>query len=433
MIGKSAIVKSLCDIENLNSVSVLCIEKQGAISKSRLEVKSVYTRSEELLYKVAVLACDKNTTNEEERALLVKAGFYDENINDIYEECTFVEKIPDTNGVVSGALWDVGESRLYCVKGTPEQILPLCKFKGDQLFNIQKKQREYYSAGYSVMALACADAAERDCDATAGFAYTFVGFVAFSAPLRDSVAGAVKACSMAGVKVVMLSEDSPHVAEATAKMVGLSGKTITGKQISQSQRYGSELTYDADIYAKVTPEQKCFILEQIKNSGEVVALTGTRTTDAEALEKADVGITIAQHTAGSAYEAADIIMNDDNFHSISGMITSARQIHRNIKRAVCTVISGYAGLLVLTILNLFGNETHLMLNPSLLALLTMVLIPIAGLAYYGNKNDMTGEMPPSDYVAKRKINYFYIIDALIIGIRCGFRCVLFVHVHRCKR
>lgn len=419
MIGRSAIVKSLSVVERLNSVSVLCIEKQGAIAKSHLEVKSVYTKSEELMYKVAVLACDKNTTDEAERALLVKAGFFDENINDIYNENTFIERIPESNGVVSGALWQVGESRLYCIKGTPEQILPLCKFKGDQLFSIQKKQREYYAAGYRVMAIACADAVERDCDATAGFAYTFVGFVALSAPLRDSVAGAVKACTMAGVKVVMLSEDSPHVAEATAKMVGLSGKTITGKQISQSVKYGSELQFDADIYAKVTPEQKLYILDQLRKQGEVVAMTGTRTTDAEALELSDVGITIAQHTAGSAYEASDIIMNDDNLHSISNMIASARQIHRNIKRAVCTIIAGYAGLLVLTILNLFGNETQLMLNPSLLALLTMVFIPLAALSYYNNKNDMTGEMPPSDYVAKRKINYSYLVNSLVIGVLCG--------------
>ncbi|MBE6889663.1 MAG: cation-transporting P-type ATPase [Ruminococcaceae bacterium] len=419
MISRSAVVKSLCDVESLNSVSVLCIEKQGAISKNHLEVRSVYTKSEELLYKVAMLACDKNTTDEAERALMVKAGFFDENISEIYNDNTFLEKIPENNGVVSGSLWQVGESKLYCVKGTPEQILPLCKFKGDQLFNVQKKQHEYYAAGYRVMAIACADAAERDCDATAGFAYTFVGFVAFSAPLRDAVTGSVKSCGMSGVKVVMLAEDSPHVAEATAKMVGLSGKTITGKQISDSVKYGSEMTFDADIYAKVTPEQKLYILDNLKKQGEVVAMTGTRTTDAEALELADVGITIAQHTAGSAYEASDIIMNDDNLASIANMITSARQIHRNIKRGVSVMISGYAALLVLMILNLFGDDTRLMLNAPLIALLTMIFIPLAALAYVGNKNDMNGEMPPSNYVAQRRINYFFILNALIIGLLCG--------------
>ncbi len=419
MISRSAVVKSLADVERLNSVSVLCIEKQGAISKSHLEVKSVFTKSEELLYKVGVLACDKNTTDEAERALLVKASFFDENIKDVYTDNKFIEKIPESNNVMSGALWEVGESRLYCIKGTPEQILPLCKFKGDQLFNVQKKQREYYASGYRVMAIACADAVERDCDSTAGFSYTFVGFVAFAAPLRDSVVGAVKTCGMAGVKVVMLTEDSPHVAAATARAIGLQGKTITGKQISDSVKYGADITFDADIYAKVTPEQKLYILDRMKKQGEVVAMTGTRTTDAEALELADVGITIAQHTAGSAYEAADIIMNDDNLSSIASLISSARQIHRNIKRGVAALLSGYTALLVLTIMNLFVDDTMLMLNPPILALLTMALLPFAALCYASNRRDIGGEMPRSDFVATRKINYFFLGHSLIIGLLCG--------------
>lgn len=418
MISRSAVVKSLSDIEKLNSVDVLCIEKEGAISKSRLEVRSVYARSEELFYKVSMLACEQNTTDEAERALMIKASFYDENIKDIYKDNKFVEKIPENNGVMSGALWEVGDSRLYCIKGTPEQILPLCRFKGDQLFRVQKKQEEYYAAGYRVMAIACADAAERDCDATAGFAYTFVGFAAFSAPLRDSVSNAVKTCRRAGVKVVMLTEDNPHVAEATARMIGLEGKTITGRQISDSVKYGSELNFDADIYARVTPEQKLYILDRLKKQGEVVAMTGTRTTDAEALELADIGITISQHTAGSALEAADIIMNDDNLSSISDMIISARQIHRNIKRGVSALITGYVSLLLLTVLNLFGNA-QLMLNPVLLALFTMFIFPLAALSYVGNRRDLVGELPPSSYVASRKINLWFLGTAIVTGIFCG--------------
>lgn len=418
MISRSAVVKSLSDIEKLNSVCVLCIEKEGAISKSRLEVKSVYTKSEELLYKIGLLACEKNSADEEERALMIKAAFFDENITDVYKDNKFIERIPESNGVVHGSLWEVGGSRLYCIKGTPEQILPMCRFKGDQLFKVQKKQQDYYAAGYRVMAIACKDDVERNLDATAGFAYTFVGFVALSAPLRDSVSGSVKTCIRSGVKVVMLTEDTPHVAEAAARMIGLSGKTITGRQISESVKYGSELAFDADIYAKVTPEQKLYILDRLKKQGEVVAMTGTRTTDAEALELADIGITISQHTAGSAYEAADIIMNDDNLASIADMISSARQIHRNIKRGVSAMISGYIAMIVLNALNLFGNA-QLMLNPALVALLTMLLLPMAALSYIGNRRDMTGEMPPSSYVASRKINFGFLINSAVIGLLCG--------------
>ncbi len=415
LVENGAVVKSLSDIEKLNSVSVLCIEKQGAISKSHLEVRSIYTRSEEALFKIGVLACDRNSNDEAERALMVKATFFDENIKDLYSDNKFIEKIPDSNNVMSGNLWQVGDSKIYCIKGAPEQILPLCRFKGDHLFHVQKKQQEYYAAGYSVMAIACADADERDCDATASFAYTFIGFVAFSAPLRESVSNAIKTCERSGVKVVMLAEDNLHVAEATARLIGLTGKTVTGKQIDDGTA-----SYDADIYAKLNPEQKIKVLDNLKKQGEVVAMTGTRPGDVEALEHADVGITIAQHTAGSTFEAADIIMNNDNLISIANMICAARQIHRNIKRGVSTLLAGYFGLLLLTILNLFGEEgMQLMLNPQLLALFGMLLIPFAAIAYVGNKSDMKDEMPRSDFIASRKINYMFLGNSLIIGLLCG--------------
>ncbi len=418
MAEKSALVKSLSDIERLNSMSVLCVEKEGAISKSRLSVQSIYTPSEELMFKVAALACDPDTTDEAERALMVRAAFFDEKINDIYSKYNFIERIPDSNEIMSGALWEVAGSRLYCIKGTPEQILPLCKFHGEELFAAQKMKKEFYSHGWQVMAIACADAEEKSCDETAGFAYTFVGFAAFSAPMRDSVPAAVKICQRAGVRVVMFTEDNAEAAAATGRMIGLSGKTVTGKKISESVKYGSELELDADIYARVTPEQKLYIIDQLRRKGEIVAMTATRAEDAEAIEKSHIGITISEHTTGSAYEAADVIMHDDNFSAIAGMIASARQVHRNIKRASASLISGYLALILLNTLNVFGNA-QLMLNPAIVAVLTMFILPLTALAGLNNQTDLKKNMPPSGFITSRKINFRFIILAAVVGALCG--------------
>lgn len=418
MSAKSALVKSLSDIEKLNSMSVLCVEKEGAISKSRLEVQTIYTPSEELMFKIAALACDPETTDEAERALMVRAAFFDEKITDVYQKYHFIERIPDSNDFMSGALWEVGGSRLYCIKGTPEQILPLCRFHGEELYVAQKMKKEYYSHGWQVMAVACADAEQKDCDETAGFSYTFVGFAAFSSPLRESVPAAVKTCQRAGVRVVMFTEDNAESAAATGRMIGLSGKVVTGKSISQSVKYGSELELDADVYAKVTPEQKLYIIEQLRKKGEIVAMTGTRAEDAEAMEKADIGITISENTTGSALEAADVIMHDDNFSAIAGMIASARQVHRNIKRACAVMISGYLALILLNMLNLFG-DAQLMLNPAIIAVLTMFILPMAALAGLSNRTDMKGKMPPSEFITSRRINYRFIILAAVVGVLCG--------------
>lgn len=421
LIKGGAVVKSLSDIEKLNSLSVLCVEKEGAISKNSLEVRGVYARSEELLYKVAALACEPNTIDPAERALMVKATFFDENIADVYTENKFIEKLPDSSDSMSGSVWNVGGEKICCIKGIPEQVLPMCRLTGDALFEAQRKYKEYYSKGCSVMAIACvdADSVVVDMDVTAGFSYTFVGFIAFSAPLRDSVSAAVKTCRRAGVRVVMLTEENPSVAVSTGKMIGLSASSvITGKQITEAQSSGAQLDFNADIYAKISTEQKRYVIEKMKENGEIVAMTGTRTADAEALEAADVGITISQHSAGSAYEASDVIMNDDNFSSIADMIAFARQIHRNIKRAVSLMISGYVGLIIMITINLF-SDTPLMLTPAIIALVTMIFLPAAALGYIGCRSDMRSVMPPSKFVAARRINYRFIGSAALIGALSG--------------
>ena len=422
LLKNGAVVKSFSDIEKLNSLSVLCIEKEGAISKNHLEVRGIYSRSEELLYKVAALACEPNHNDAAINALMVKATFYDENIKNVYSENTFIEKLPESTDTLSGAIWEVGGERLCCIKGVPDQILPMCRLSDDALYSATKKYEEYYAKGCSVLAVACVDAPDVTEDVTAGFSYTFVGFAAFSSPLRDSVSSAVKTCRRSGVRVVMLTEDNPSVAASTGKMIGISGKdVVTGKDIDDSiSGLGAKIDFKADIYAKITPAQKMYIIQRLKDKGDVVAMTGTRSEDASVLEASDVGITISQHASGSAYEAADIIMNNDNFTSIANMIAKARRIHRNIKLAVSSIIAGYVGLILLVIINLFSpTVTVLMPTPPIVALITMVFLPLAGLGFINKSCDAKTVLPPSQFVANRKLNMRFIGGAVLFGALSG--------------
>lgn len=419
MIKNGAMMKSFADIEKLNSLTVLCVEKEGAISKNSLEIRGVYARSEELLYKVAALSFERNTVDPAERALMVKATFFDENISNVYRDNRFIERIPDLGGGISGAVWAVGGEKLCCVKGTPEQILPMCRMNGELMYETKKRYESYYANGCSVMAIACVNADSIKSDVTAGFSYTFVGLIAFSAPLRDSVSSAVKTCRRSGVRVVMLTEDNPSAAASTGGMIGLVSKSVvTGEQIDHVLETGGEIDLDADIYAKLTPEQKVYIINKLKESGEVVAMTGTRTGDVNALEVADVGITIAQHASGSSYETSDIVMNDDNFLAIADTIARARQIHRNIKRAVCVLISGSVGMILLTALNMaFGIE--LMLTPAIITAVGLIMLPVAAAEYIHCNADIRSNMPPSEFISVRKINFPYIGRAALLGALAG--------------
>ncbi len=424
LLKSGAIVKSFSDIEKLNSLSVLCVEKEGAISKNRLEVRGIYARSEELLYRVAALAGEPNCQDPTIKALMVKAAFFDEKIKDVYNENTFIEKIPDSNESLSGAIWSVGGDKLCCIKGVPEQILPMCKMSGEALLSARKRCEDYYAKGCSVMAVACVDASQEAADLTAGFSYMFIGFAAFSAPLRDSVSTAVKTCRRAGVRVIMLTEENPSVAESTGKMIGIqSGSVVTGTQIEAAKSGGSSLDLKSDIYAKLNSEQKKYVIEQLKDSGEVVAMAGTRLDDACVLETADIGITISQTAAGCTYETADILMNDDNFNSIADMIAAARQVHRNIKNAVSVIISGTIALMLLMIVNAFSGMEQ-MLIPSIIALISFVFMPLCAMSFLGKKSNQKTSMPPSSFVAKRKLNVRFIGQAVLFGALIGSAAIL---------
>ncbi|HCF83005.1 MAG TPA: hypothetical protein DER68_03355, partial [Ruminococcaceae bacterium] len=213
---------------------------------------------------------------------MVKATFFDENIADVYSENKFIENLADSGDTISGALWEVGGDRIYCIKGAPEQILPMCKLSGDVLLATQKRYQDYYASGCTVLAFACVDASSGGLDKTIGFSYTFVGFAAFSAPLRDSVSTAVKTCRSAGVRVVMLTEENPGTAVSTGKMIGIpSDRVVTGSEIDDIRKNDKDFDCSANIYAKISSEQKLYVIDKFRKSGEVVAMTGTRPTDAE--------------------------------------------------------------------------------------------------------------------------------------------------------
>ncbi len=417
LINKGTLIKSLADEEKLNSMSVLCVEKEGTISQTRFEVKAISTQSEELLYKAAVLSCNpEEPSNAIEEAIMVRATFYDAEITSLYEN-PLVKRIADKEDLgVTGGQWDFDGVYLSCVKGSPESLLSFCKLSNDEYESILKTAQSYYDRGCHVVAVACANTAE-DCDVTASFSYTFVGLIALEAALLESVVPAVETCKRVGVKMVMLTEDEKPVAEAIGRMIGLSGKTVTGRMISEAVNSNRSFDLDADIYAQITPVQKLYIIQCLQQKGEIVGMTGTRVTDADALSSADVGITIAD-SAPAAQENADIIMKNNNIASIAGMISHARQMHCNIKRAFYVMLMGYMAMLVMMSFNLLAGAQP-MLNPALLALLTMIMLPAAALAYLGDRSDKGSKLPPSNYVATKKLNYWFIGKILISGLLVG--------------
>jgi Ca2+-transporting ATPase len=183
---------------------------------------------------------------------------------------------------------------------------------------------------------------------------TFLGLAGMQDPIRPEVPGAISACRMAGIDVVMVTGDDPATAAAIATNAGLQfepAQVVTGVQIRRAEQEGEAaldaLTRKARIYARLEPQQKLAIVLSLARGGHFVAVTGDGVNDAPALKHAHVGVAMGLRGTDVARESADIVLTDDNFASIVEGILQGRVAYNNIRKVVFLLMSmGAAELLI---------------------------------------------------------------------------------------
>ncbi len=250
------------------------------------------------------------------------------------------------------------EATIYA-KGAPVETLTQCDriHDGDDIRPLTELDRQRILAandamaerGLRVLAFAYRDAVELN-----GTPYTtaeieknliYLGLVALADPLRPEVPPAIHACHTAGIRIIMITGDYALTAASIGRQIGLGQtaplKTFTGAAIAEmdDQRLHGILAEGETIFARVAPEHKLRIVAQLKQMGEIVAVTGDGVNDAPALKKADIGIAMGLRGNDVAKEAARMILTDDNFSSIVAAIEEGRAIFDNIKRFAAYVLN----------------------------------------------------------------------------------------------
>lgn len=170
----------------------------------------------------------------------------------------------------------------------------------------------------------------------------FTGILAFHDPIRKEVPESIKKIEALGVRVVMITGDLKGTALSVARMLGWEvsdAHVITGTDIAQlSDEALKQLLPSVRIFARVTPEDKLRIGALYRSLGEVVAMTGDGVNDAPALKAMDIGVALG---SGSdvAKSAADLVLLDDNFNTISTAIIEGRRILSNIRKTFVYLMS----------------------------------------------------------------------------------------------
>ncbi len=175
----------------------------------------------------------------------------------------------------------------------------------------------------------------------------FAGAVALEDPVRAGVPEAIARLERAGVRTLVVTGDSPATARRVADEVGLDasrvfvGRALQGLEEAELEHHVRE----ANVFARVTPEQKLRLAQALQRQGEVIAVTGDGVNDAPALRAAHIGVAMGLTGTDVAREAADLVLTDDNFSHLPEGVAIGRKAYENFRKGITYYLSAKAILL----------------------------------------------------------------------------------------
>src|SRR5262249_9808534 len=186
----------------------------------------------------------------------------------------------------------------------------------------------------------------------------FLGLIGLLDPPRKEAIEAAKECHAGGIRVTMITGDHRITAAAIANMLGIGdGKTtITGAEIEETNTAAlQESVQNVDVFARASPEHKLRLVKAIQANKQIVAMTGDGVNDAPSLKKADIGVAMGIKGTEVTKEAAEMVLADDNFASITAAVKEGRTVFNNIEKAILFMLpTNVAQGLVIAVAIFFG-------------------------------------------------------------------------------
>lgn len=436
MARRNAIIRRLPAVETLGAVSVICTDKTGTLTRNEMTVRGIATAQNcftvdgtgyephgaislknkhgspekcPVLNEVlqAALLCNDAALEQKhdqwlvsgdpmEGALLVaglKAGLVVENLTENYPRIDLIPFESEHRFMATLHHNHTSDDAFIYIKGAPERVLEMCTAQQgtegeqplDRAYWLQTI-KEMAQQGQRVLAIALKPKHNGQHnlqfdDVEQGL--VMLGLFGLIDPPRQEAIAAIESCTSAGIRVKMITGDHGVTARAIAEQLKLqnSHDVITGQDLEQmSDDALRQRVLDVDIYARVNPEHKLRLVKLLQEHELIIAMTGDGVNDAPALKRADVGIAMGKNGTEAAKEAAEMVLADDNFASITHAVEEGRTVYDNIKKSILFMLPTNAGEAMIILSAILFGFHQLPLTPVQILWVNMITAVTLALA-----------------------------------------------------
>jgi Ca2+-transporting ATPase len=418
MSKKNVLTRKPSAVETLGSATVLCTDKTGTLTQNKMTVSRLYNGSdffevnkctkfpEEFheIIEYGILSSQTNPFDPMEKAITRMGEVYLKNTDHIHTDWQMVKEYSLSKDLLAmSRVFTHPENKRQTIatKGAPEAIFDLCHLSTDEKAKYAKAVAEMASLGLRVLGVAKAlIGTENLPEIQHDFDFEFIGLLALSDPIRETVPEAVSECYKAGIRVIMITGDYPITAMNIAREIGLKNHevAISGPELqAMTEDELCERIKDVNIFARVVPEQKLKIVNALKRNREIVAMTGDGVNDAPALKAANIGIAMGEKGTDVAREASSLVLMDDNFASIVGAVKMGRRIFDNLQKALGYIFAIHVPIAGLSLIPVFFSNLPLLLWPVHIVFLELIIDPACSIIFEAEKEEKNVmSRPPKD-------------------------------------
>lgn len=445
---KQMLIRKLQAIETLGAVHTICFDKTGTLTLNRMSVVALETfshmyRSENgetlvlvheekrsdspeiaRLLEICVLSNESATAEDlaaslsngsaTENALLrlaTQAGIFIEAVRNRYPVLHTALRAEGRKYMTTVHAIDGTERRLVAVKGSPLEVLGLCKcvYGKDGVAPLTEEMQARIATQNAAMAarqlrvlgFAYVEHAGVDTADPAGMDLIWLGLVGMADPIRPNIDRVIAAFHRAGIRTAMITGDQRMTAQSIGEGLGLANRREL--HVVDSDRLDNAdpdtlrtLVSEADVFARVSPGRKLEIVQALQGTGDVVAMTGDGINDGPALRAADIGIAMGQEGTDLARSAADVVLRDDRLDTVLDAIRQGRTITKNIEKSLEFLISSNLSE-ILTVLGAVALTGTSPLTPMQLLWINLLsdVLPAIALAAEPPEEDVMRQ-PPRD-------------------------------------